>query len=288
MPGGDPAALSSQAAPRDGAGRADRTAHVGPVAVRADPAEVEAFARALGLCATYGPVPLTFPMRWLGLPAIREPIARELEIAGKLLVHQSQSFAYTRPLDPDADYVISAEAHRDRSGRIALRATLRDSSGEAVLISEAVVRVVTAAAGGAGPRRRSPFASGEIPTLRVGPIGPRHTERYAAASLDDNPLHSDDEAARAAGLAGPVVHGMMLVGQFERALIAWRADLRIGRCHATFLQPLPVGGATVLEGRVVHSVETGCDSQLVIRLAVQNEAGELLVVGEVEARAPRR
>jgi acyl dehydratase len=42
------------------------------------------------------------------------------------------------------------------------------------------------------------------------------TERYAAASGDDNPIHVDAVAARAAGLPGPVLHGLWSMAQVAR------------------------------------------------------------------------
>ncbi len=45
--------------------------------------------------------------------------------------------------------------------------------------------------------------------------------RYAAASGDDNPIHTDDAAARAAGLPGVVVHGMCVLA------VAWAAAERM-------------------------------------------------------------
>ena len=206
------------------------------------------------------------------------------------MVHQSQNFAYARPLELGCDYAIEVEAHRDPAsdGRVTMRATIRDGSGDIVLASETLLLIVDAPALGAPRRRPLAAAASAIPELHMGPIGLRQTRRYAAASLDDNPLHRDPAAARAAGLDGPIVHGMLLAGQFERALAAWRRDLRIGRLYATFLQPLPIGGRIVIGSRIAQSTRSGDGERLVVRLAVRNDADDIVCVGEVEAFAPRR
>jgi 3-hydroxybutyryl-CoA dehydratase len=251
---------------------------------------VTAFGRALTTRSGYGPVPLTFPMRWLCLPALREPISRELRLERALLVHQSQTFAYARPLDLERDFTIEVDARRTppAGGRVTMRATVRDDRGDAIFVAETLVRAVEGAAIAPVPRRAAPVPSSDIPGLEVAPIDAAQTRRYAAAALDDNPLHYDPEAARAAGLDGPIVQGMLLAGQFEPALSAWRPDLRIERLYAGFLRPLPVGGAVVVNGRIAQSTPAAGGDRLVVRLTVRDGAGDMVCIGEVEGWAPER
>jgi acyl dehydratase len=42
------------------------------------------------------------------------------------------------------------------------------------------------------------------------------TEQYARASGDHNPIHVDTAAARAAGLLGPILHGLWSMAQLTR------------------------------------------------------------------------
>ena len=61
------------------------------------------------------------------------------------------------------------------------------------------------------------FAAGdEIDALAVTPD--KHlTVRYAGASGDFNPIHIDDEFARAVGLPGRILHGLYTMAQVARA-----------------------------------------------------------------------
>ncbi len=43
---------------------------------------------------------------------------------------------------------------------------------------------------------------------------------YANASGDQNPLHQDDEVARAAGFPGIIAHGMYTMGTLASAIVA--------------------------------------------------------------------
>ncbi|MGA2319783.1 MAG: MaoC/PaaZ C-terminal domain-containing protein [Solirubrobacteraceae bacterium] len=56
----------------------------------------------------------------------------------------------------------------------------------------------------------------QIPEVRVTP-DKYLTMRYAGASGDFNPIHIDDEFARAVGLPGRILHGMWTMAQVARA-----------------------------------------------------------------------
>jgi acyl dehydratase len=56
----------------------------------------------------------------------------------------------------------------------------------------------------------------QIPTLSVTP-DKYLTIRYAGASGDFNPIHIDEEFARAVGLPGRILHGLWTMAQVARA-----------------------------------------------------------------------
>ena len=58
-----------------------------------------------------------------------------------------------------------------------------------------------------------------IPEMKVTPDAGL-TKRYAAASGDPNPIHTDEEFARNVGLPGCILHGLYSMAQVE-----------IGRAH---------------------------------------------------------
>jgi acyl dehydratase len=59
-------------------------------------------------------------------------------------------------------------------------------------------------------------AGAEIPAVRVTP-DKYLTARYAGASGDFNPIHIDEEFARAVGLPGRILHGLWTMAQVARA-----------------------------------------------------------------------
>jgi acyl dehydratase len=56
----------------------------------------------------------------------------------------------------------------------------------------------------------------ELPELRVTP-GRYASARYAGASGDFNPIHLDDEFAKAVGLPGRILHGLYTMALVARA-----------------------------------------------------------------------
>ena len=74
---------------------------------------------------------------------------------------------------------------------------------------------------------------------------------YAEASGDRNPLHLDDEVARAAGFPGVIAHGMFTMGHMAAAVVAWASDPdSVVSVSAQFREPVFLGDTLVAGGRV--------------------------------------
>jgi acyl dehydratase len=74
---------------------------------------------------------------------------------------------------------------------------------------------------------------------------------YAMAGGDRNPLHLDDETARAAGFPGIVAHGMFTMGHLASCVAAWAGGPeRVRRLTAQFRAPVFPGEEIVAGGRV--------------------------------------
>src|SRR3989337_3697885 len=74
---------------------------------------------------------------------------------------------------------------------------------------------------------------------------------YADASGDQNPLHQDDEVARASGFPGIVAHGMYTMGTFASAIVGWAGDAEaLVRLKVQFRAPVFMGETIVCGGTV--------------------------------------
>lgn len=92
--------------------------------------------------------------------------------------------------------------------------------------------------------------------------------RYAEASGDRNPIHIDRAAALAEGLPDCVVHGMLIAGQFERAIRHWYGNIWLAESATQFVRPLPVDRDVILTGSVIR--RTPQNSEVTLRLVVRD------------------
>ena len=96
---------------------------------------------------------------------------------------------------------------------------------------------------------------------------------YADASGDQNPIHQDDEVARAVGLPGVIAHGMLNYGLMSRALTDWLGDPgRLRRLTVRFSSMVQPGDTVVCRGRVKSVDEAG--GSAVLEVWMENQQGQ--------------
>ena len=90
----------------------------------------------------------------------------------------------------------------------------------------------------------------ELPA-RIRVVTAESVRAYAEAGGDRNPLHQDDDVARAAGFPGIIAHGMYTMGHLSAAVARWAGGAeRIRRLTAQFRAPVFMGEEIVAGGRV--------------------------------------
>ena len=113
------------------------------IRVRTAPDEVAAFLRETGGIGTGDFVPLTFPFRWLALPAIRVAILQSIGGEGFLPVHEAQSFAYESSLRIDTAYVLAVEIEsRAKPPRLIVTMAVSTVEGKICARLETMLRIV--------------------------------------------------------------------------------------------------------------------------------------------------
>ena len=94
----------------------------------------------------------------------------------------------------------------------------------------------------------------EIPS-RARLVSREDVKAYADASGDQNPLHQDDEVARAAGFPGIIAHGMFTMGHLVSCLVDWLGEVEaLRRVHVQFRAPVFMG-ETIVAGGTVRSLD---------------------------------
>ena len=101
----------------------------GPQRVSTSPEAVRRFRQETGWGDADGPPPASFPVVWMRLPEIGEPIRAAAQEVG-LPVHEAQHCDYERPLETGRDYDLMLELRRESDpARLIATAEILDLDG---------------------------------------------------------------------------------------------------------------------------------------------------------------
>jgi acyl dehydratase len=104
--------------------------------------------------------------------------------------------------------------------------------------------------------------------------------RYAGASGDFNPIHWNDEVARAVGLPGVIAHGMYSMAVAARMVAGWAGDpAAVKRLRVRFSSMIEPGQTLTAKGEVA---EVAGSRVLVSFHAEDDKGNKVLSKGEAE------
>lgn len=157
--------------------------------------------------------PPVFPIVPAGVSFAAPLFDPELQVNFLRLVHGGEEHVFHRPLraGDKLTYAAEVEAIEEKSSGelLVLRADLRGEDGETAVTVRSTMFIRGKGRGG------SSSASGpqdapqrDVVAEDTEKVDQDQTFRYADASGDHNPLHTDDDTAKAAGLPGVILHGM--------------------------------------------------------------------------------
>jgi acyl dehydratase len=126
----------------------------------------------------------------------------------------------------------------------------------------------------------------ELPPLALPPLTRATLALYAGASGDYNPIHTDVDFARAAGMPDVVAHGMLSMAWLGRLLTNWAPQRDLREFSVRFSAMTQVGERIVCTGRVTEKLERDGERLVRVALATANEAGELKVSGDAYLALP--
>ena len=120
----------------------------------------------------------------------------------------------------------------------------------------------------------------ELLPLVKGPITREDLKRYAAASGDPNPMHTDEEFARNAGYPGVFAHGMLSMGYLGEFLVQAGGVGSIRRFRARFAKLTWPGDVVTCRGRVTAVRDEGAARLVDCEIWTENQEGERKLVGD--------
>ncbi|HEX5816510.1 MAG TPA: MaoC/PaaZ C-terminal domain-containing protein [Methylomirabilota bacterium] len=128
----------------------------------------------------------------------------------------------------------------------------------------------------------------ELPPLVKGPIQQIQLTRYAGASGDFNPIHQDDEFARAAGMGGVFAHGMLSMGFVAQAVTDWAGAGRVRKIGVRFAGLVRLEDTVTCRGRVIGTSQKDGVNLVELDVWAENQKGEKVVTGKATVSLPAR
>ena len=126
----------------------------------------------------------------------------------------------------------------------------------------------------------------EMPELVKGPLQKLQHVMYAGASGDCNPLHTDDDFAKAVGLDGVIAHGMLIMGFVGQAITQWIPRKYLKKFGVRFAGMTKPGNTITVKGNVVDKLVEGSENIIRCEVLAQDENGDIKVTGHFEAALP--
>ncbi|MFN8545743.1 MAG: MaoC/PaaZ C-terminal domain-containing protein [Candidatus Binatia bacterium] len=112
--------------------------------------------------------------------------------------------------------------------------------------------------------------------------------RYAGASGDFNPIHHDEEFAKAAGNPTVFGHGMLTAGFVARCVTDFVGVEALRRLKVRFANRVWPGDTITCQGRVTRRYEADGEQRIDGEIAAVNQKGEVAVSGTFSAALARR
>jgi acyl dehydratase len=192
-------------------------------AVHIDAESASAYAAAVGDAAGRRFAPAFYAVRVVAPLWRRIYQAPELETSDQQVLHAEQRMRWYRPLRVGE----TIRAHAKITDMVAfgfndaavIGCWLLDADDRPVVAMESTLAVQGSSRFPADKRRGAQPSRGAVAAQAVCRFGIETPARYADAADDHNPLHLDDEAARAAGHPGRIVHGMCTLATGVSALV---------------------------------------------------------------------
>jgi acyl dehydratase len=128
----------------------------------------------------------------------------------------------------------------------------------------------------------------ELPPLVKGPIQQIQLTRYAGASGDFNPIHQDDEFARAAGMGGVFAHGMLSMGFVAQAVTDWAGAGAVRKLGVRFAALVRLKDVVTCRGRVLAKTSSAGAGLVELEVWAENQRAEKVVAGRATVSLPAR
>jgi acyl dehydratase len=128
----------------------------------------------------------------------------------------------------------------------------------------------------------------ELPRLVKGPVTHLQLVRYAGASGDFNPLHTDPKIGEALGIGGIIAHGMLIMGFVGQLLSDYVGATALRKFGVRFKGMTRIGDEITCTGTITEKYEADGEARIAGKLQAADQNGDVKVTGTFVAALPHR
>jgi len=127
-----------------------------------------------------------------------------------------------------------------------------------------------------------------MPPLTKGPVVKLQMVMYAGASGDFNPLHTDDDFAKAVGMPGVIAHGMLIMGFVGQAITDWIPRKNLKKLGVRFAGMTYPGETITVSGTVTDKRKDNGRNLITCEVTAADQNGGVKISGSFVAALPSR
>ena len=128
----------------------------------------------------------------------------------------------------------------------------------------------------------------EIPKLVKSPVTHLQLVRYAGASGDFNPLHTDPEVGKRIGTGGIIAHGMLIMGFLGQFLSDYVGPAAIRKFNVRFKGMTRIDDVITCTGTITEKTEVDGEGRISGKIQAADQNGDVKVAGSFTAVLPRK
>lgn len=127
-----------------------------------------------------------------------------------------------------------------------------------------------------------------IPKLITSPVTHLQLVRYAGASGDFNPLHTDHKIGEMIGTGGIIAHGMLIMGFVGRLVSDYVGPAALRKFGVRFKGMTHLDDVITCTGTITEKYEADGETRIAGKVQAQDQNGDIKVTGTFVAALPQR
>jgi acyl dehydratase len=128
----------------------------------------------------------------------------------------------------------------------------------------------------------------DIPKLVKSPVSHMQLVRYAGASGDFNPLHTDPKIGEMIGLGGIITHGMLIMGFVGQMLSDYVGPTALRKFGVRFKGMTHLDDVITCSGTITEKHEVDGEGRITGKVQAVDQNGDVKVTGTFVAALPHR